>query len=226
MKSIRLPDAVPAAHRGWRRQPLGPRADVARVALATYLVAIVFRLATIGRDLVVSQPRPAGAVETVSEWLLIALGLFAGVAFIFWLRRVWNNWATQGKPRYSSAWVLLAWFVPPLNLWRPAEIVADLFADRPGLRRIHRDDARLIALWWLGGLFGVAGRLYLSLRPSAESAVGAVSASTGGGAPGGLFGPVDGYQAAVVYLLLALSAVAGLRLVTELTRRHDVAAAS
>lgn len=206
MRSIRLPDAVPAAHRGWRRLPLGPRADVARFVVAAYLVTIVFRLTTIGRNLLATEPHPVGAVERVSEWLFITLGVLAGTSFVSWLRRVWTNWATQGKPRYSNTWVLLAWFVPPLNLWRPAEIVADMFADRPGLRRIHRDDARLIALWWFGGLLGVAGRLILSLRPP------------------GPFAPVDGYPAAVVYLLLALSATAGLRLVSELTRRHDVAA--
>ena len=148
---------------------------------------------------------PVEIVEAVLAWSVPILGVVAGLASVHWLHRVWGNWATQGKPRHDEHWVVLAWFVPLLNLWRPAGIVRDMFADRPGMRTTDGSAVWVIALWWIPGVLGVAGTVLLLLRgdwfPSTTNADG---------------------QLLVTHLLLAISAAAGLWLISELTDRHEV----
>ena len=148
---------------------------------------------------------PVEIVEAALAWAVPILGVAAGVASVHWLHRVWGNWATQGKPRHGQHWVVLAWLVPPLNLWRPAGIVRDMFADRPGMRATDGSAVWVIALWWIPGVVAVAGTVLLLVRGDWFSSTT--------NAAGWLL---------VIHLLLALSAAAGLWLISELTDRHEV----
>ncbi len=216
-RSIRLPPPVAPAHRGWRRLPLGPRAQLARFGLAVFLVAVVLSSVTIGRNIVALRDLRAegagsadpAAVSPPNLTLLLAVvagGLLAGVVFILWLHRVYRNWATQGKPRYSPSWAVLAFFVPPFNLWRPVRIMVDLFADRPGMKKIDNADAWLIAVWWITGLGGVLGRFGLRYWDVSS-----------------LADRLNWHYAALgTHALVGLSIVAALILITQLTARHDV----
>jgi uncharacterized protein DUF4328 len=57
----------------------------------------------------------------------IGLSLFTATAamFLVWLHRAYSNLPSLGVPRpnFSSGWVIVSWFVPILNLFRPYQIV-------------------------------------------------------------------------------------------------------
>lgn len=195
---------------------------MAKFGLALFLAALSLRLVVLGRNALAlrdlrsgtssagASPASVSPPNLSVQLSVVALGLLAALAFIFWLYRVCRNWATQGKPRFSPTWAVLAWLVPPFVLWRPAQIMVDLFADRPGMRKIDDADAWLIAVWWIAGVIGLFGRVGLRFWEVSS-----------------LADRLNWHYVALgVYGLLGLSAAAGLVLVSQLTARHDVGARS
>jgi hypothetical protein len=100
--------------------------------------------------------------------LLQVAALIAGaIVFIRWLRQAYRNVdvVAPGRRRYGHGWAIGSWFVPILNLWRPKQIVNDVW------RAGARDDAdaepgALLAVWWLGFIVsnwvgGIAARIYI-----------------------------------------------------------------
>ena len=82
--------------------------------------------------------------------LQMVLFVAAAIVFIRWLRAAYRNAdvLAPGVRRYGHGWAIGAWFVPILNLWRPKQIVNDVWragADNPN------DDRPpvLLLAWWL-----------------------------------------------------------------------------
>src|ERR671914_512028 len=108
----------------------------------------------------------ASAIGLIQTALLIAVAVF----FIRWLRLAYRNAdvVAPGVRRYKHGWAIGAWFVPFLNLWRPKQIVNDVWraGDPAGAPHAAPLPAWL-NLWWAGWvitnvLAQVAGRLALS----------------------------------------------------------------
>ena len=107
----------------------------------------------------------ASAIGLIQTALLIAVAVF----FIRWLRVAYRNAdvVAPGLRRYGHGWAIGAWFVPFLNLWRPKQIVNDVW--RAGDPSNAPYAARLpvwLNLWWAAWLLTnvlgqVAGRLSL-----------------------------------------------------------------
>ncbi|MFF3884889.1 DUF4328 domain-containing protein [Streptomyces sp. NPDC001914] len=97
--------------------------------------------------------------------------LAAGVVFLFWFRRVRLNAEVffPAGHTWSRAWVIGGWFVPIVNLWRPRQIMTEIWdASRPAGSRSRLG---LVNLWWVLWLAGlVAGRFYSALSRNAETA--------------------------------------------------------
>lgn len=141
-----------------------------------------------------------------------------GILFIVWLRRLYRNAFALGARslRHSSAWVAGSWFVPVLNLWRPKQIVNDVWRasapnDPPLLggswqrRGIPRGVNAWWVLWLVGGLFG------LSELREANS-----------------FAQLQRQSSAWILsdLIEVAAAVAALWLVTNMTRRQNLRASN
>ena len=78
--------------------------------------------------------------------------LIAGaIAFIRWLHAAYRNVdvVEPSERRYGHGWAIGSWFVPILSLWRPKQIVNDVW--RAGSPRIAADasPAALLLVWWL-----------------------------------------------------------------------------
>ena len=103
-----------------------------------------------------------GVIQTV---LLIAAGVF----FIRWLRLAYRNAdvVAPGVRRYKHGWAIGAWFVPFLNIWRPKQIVNDVWrAGDPSSAPYAGPLPAWLNLWWAAWLLTnvlgqVAGRLSL-----------------------------------------------------------------
>lgn len=147
------------------------------LALAT-LVEVVFdvwHLSILSRDL--SDPGNAQAYFDSNDRLdavgiAMALGwLVCVITFIAWMRRAYRNLPAIGAvQRFKPGWAVGGWFVPFLNLWRPKQIVNDIWRTGdpqapPTLAPSRYTELRVpwtITAWWLLFIVGnAAGRLLL-----------------------------------------------------------------
>lgn len=87
--------------------------------------------------------------------IYVSIGLYylTAVFFIMWLRRAYYNlWAASpGSVSYSEGWAAGAWFVPILNLFRPYQIMREIWTGTQGLVPHKFPEAHppaLVGYWW------------------------------------------------------------------------------
>ena len=106
--------------------------------------------------------RSVERVQAAADFELLAF-IVALVLFLRWLHLSYCNLralGTQGM-RFTPGWAVGYWFVPVLNIWRPAEVLGDLWratdpgADHSGDGWRSLRSSPLIGWWWALGL--VAG---------------------------------------------------------------------
>jgi len=87
------------------------------------------------------------------------LGLACVITFILWLHRAYENMDALAPPyrRFGTGWAIGAWFVPFLNVWRPKQIVNDVWdSGAPA----GKGPPFWLMLWWIGWLISnVLGRI-------------------------------------------------------------------
>lgn len=107
----------------------------------------------------------AGGAEDDPSTVYIVLGAALGltavtgiVSFLVWLRRAAANARalSPGVPfAYSLGWTIGWWFVPFLNLWRPLQVVHEIWQrseGRPDSGAAHdwgRNAPPLLNAWWV-----------------------------------------------------------------------------
>jgi hypothetical protein len=84
--------------------------------------------------------------------------LFSAAFFAAWTFRAYRNVPALGGqgPRFGAGWAIGAWFVPILGLWRPKQIVDDIWrtSDPDAPATVRPDQWRdlptpgLLAAWW------------------------------------------------------------------------------
>jgi Domain of unknown function (DUF4328) len=79
---------------------------------------------------------------------LQGLAFIAGaVVFIVWMHGAYKH-LDPAERRYGAGWAIGGWFVPILNLWRPKQIVNDIW--RAGGRDASdKEPGWLLLSWWL-----------------------------------------------------------------------------
>jgi hypothetical protein len=87
----------------------------------------------------------------------IVLYLPTGIVFLYWLHRSYRNLRElhAGELRFTPGWAVGYWFVPVLNLWRPKQVLDDLWRGTAEPIAAGTSKSALIALWWgllIGGL--------------------------------------------------------------------------
>jgi Domain of unknown function (DUF4328) len=82
--------------------------------------------------------------------LQVALYIVGAIVFIRWLRAAYRNTdvLAPGRRRYGHGWAIGAWFVPILNLWRPKQIINDVWRSGADAPYASRPPILLLA-WWL-----------------------------------------------------------------------------
>jgi hypothetical protein len=109
-----------------------------------------------------------------------ALSIAAAVVFIRWLHGAYRNVSlvAPAEKRYGTGWAIGSWFVPIMNLFRPKQIVNDVW--RAGGK--NAEDAQpgwLLGAWWLLWLVGnfavnAAARAYTDADTPEELKTGTV----------------------------------------------------
>jgi hypothetical protein len=161
--------------------PLGGRAHWAKRALIASiglsLVALVadFQQWTLTKrvatgEATLDELRTNDSVQAFIALAQLAALIAAGILFLCWFHRAYANLkalGTEGLP-HGPGWAVGYWFVPIINLVRPATVACDLWnasdpASDPGAWR-QRKQPRLIIGWWLTFLLsGLVGRIGTSL---------------------------------------------------------------
>jgi hypothetical protein len=85
--------------------------------------------------------------------------IISGVTFILWFRRAYYNLNQIVKTDYTDGWAAGAWFVPIMNLYRPFQMMKELFEK--GIKALpnelaasfHNNSGRL-GLWWTLWIIG------------------------------------------------------------------------
>ncbi|MCE2465949.1 MAG: DUF4328 domain-containing protein [Dehalococcoidia bacterium] len=102
----------------------------------------------------------------VIGWVYIASIVIAGAAFIFWMHRAYRNLEPlMGRfQEHSPWWVIFGWIIPIISLFRPYQLMKEIYRDSsPGLP-YRGDTTPLLPFWWalwlVGGWIGTfAGNL-------------------------------------------------------------------
>ena len=97
---------------------------------------------------------------------LVTAGLF-----ITWLFRAHrSDRMYRAQLQHASGWAIGGWFVPILNLWRPAQMVLDV--RRGASDTGWSPTALVLSWWWFLLVAGVLQRVANALAPSADAAFG------------------------------------------------------
>ena len=144
------------------------RALYSRIALAAMVAVDLLAVFSDLREYVLLE-RLETDVVSVDELeasdrrqLAVAAGQFVVFAFsagffIAWLHRAYGNLYALGAqyPRYSRGTAIWSWFVPILNLWRPKQVINDVWRgshpDAPpdqGDTWRQAEPPMLYAVWW------------------------------------------------------------------------------
>ena len=147
----------------------------AKVVVWLFIATIVMELISIGSDIAqieLLQRIGGGGVWTMAEAeandsrvtviaTLDGLALVAGmIAFLAWIHRVRANLPALGieDARWSPGWAVGWWFVPFMNVFRPFQVVKEIWqASGPEARPDSWRDASTPALlgwWWALFLLG------------------------------------------------------------------------
>jgi hypothetical protein len=170
-------------------RPLGRRANW---TVALLVVGIVADVVAVGSDvaerLLLNDAASGGLITPdeaeANDLRQIAVGAVQGVlfiltatAFLFWFNRAYRNLTALGARdlRFGYGWAVGGWFVPILWLWRPKQIVNDIWrASDPeetpdqGLAWKDKNVPGAWTGWWIAWLF--SGSLYWGATRSAWSA--------------------------------------------------------
>src|SRR5688572_7919608 len=124
---------------------------VLALALLVDLVAVVsggFQASLVGK-IAAGQTFPTEQLEASDRRQQLVgvaqvLALLAGaVAFLRWLRVAYGNLPALGVvPRFSRAWAVAFFLVPILNLFRPYQVVRELWVGSTG------GGAAIVGWWW------------------------------------------------------------------------------
>jgi len=73
------------------------------------------------------------------------------VVFIRWFRRAYRNLEPLDapQPRFKSWWTIGGWFIPIANLFRPKQILNDIWRGSDPELKLSADVPLFFGLWWL-----------------------------------------------------------------------------
>ena len=102
-----------------------------------------------------------------------ALYIFGAFFFIRWMHRAHRNVDAIAPSwrRHGTGWAIGGWFVPILGLWRPKQVINDIWRASAGRDAClgEREPGALLLVWWIGFLLsGLLTRFAAASRSDPE----------------------------------------------------------
>lgn len=134
-----------------------PNKERARMAIVMIWIVLALEILSL-----VSEFFAYDTVGTVSEELSMsdlrqaAIGLLhfiayviSAITFIQWFRRAYYNlhMVPYSNVKYSEGWAAGCWFVPIMNLFRPYEIMTEMYGKTQRLLSDNRPTSQ-VGWWW------------------------------------------------------------------------------
>ena len=159
----------------------------------TVLFAIDAALLIVGAGADMSRSAPASSGVRVSGGPLglavAALMLATVVLFLNWFYRARKNAGLSvWRQRWSPGWAIGSWFLPPVLLWFPYQIMADIWrAGRPPGLRDGPSTAVLPGLWWACWALAWVTSFQHTTRTTATGTSSSYALNFGGTSPSAIF---------------------------------------
>jgi hypothetical protein len=112
--------------------------------------------------------------------IYLPIFIFSAVTFIQWFRRAYFNLHLRIKYlNYTENWAAICWFIPFVNLYRPYQIMAEMYNEtkelltKKGILTQVSLSTSFVGLWWffwiLAGVIGQATFRYTMRAESIEA---------------------------------------------------------
>lgn len=90
--------------------------------------------------------------EAVLGYIYIAVFIVSIVTFLNWFRRAYYNLTKRTKTERTDGWASGAWFVPILSLFRPVQMMSEMWTKTTALIKEKGGEdfgkKELISAWW------------------------------------------------------------------------------
>jgi hypothetical protein len=140
-----------------------------------------------------NRPAPASSGVRVSGGALglavVALMLATVVLFLTWFYRARKNAGlSASRQRWTPGWAIGSWFPPPVLLWFPYQIMADIWrAGQPAGPRDRPSSAVLPGLWWACWTLAWVTSFQHTTRTTASGTSSRYALNFGGTPPSAVF---------------------------------------
>lgn len=103
--------------------------------------------------------------------------IISGITFIMWFRRAYFNLHQRVKNlSFAESWAAGSWFVPILNLYRPFQIMKELYEETKKYINKRDESSKIdletsfLGFWWaLWIINGILGRIVFRLSRNADT---------------------------------------------------------
>lgn len=182
-------DSNVKAFKGLELRPNKKRANYAMVLILIILVMEFVSFISYGFQLFLLQNLAEGIQVTheqanandlrvlIIQLLIFLLHIISAITFIRWFRRAYYNLHQKIKVlSFSDGWTAGAWFVPVISLYRPYQIMKELFQDtkvlltNKGINVSSSFNTKILVWWWTLWLVNnIAGNIIYQLSTNKES---------------------------------------------------------
>jgi hypothetical protein len=154
-------------------------------AISTFFQYLLLKSVAEGYSITTEAANSNDFRQSIIAILFAILYLFSVVFFIQWFRRAYFNQEIKFKSMASSnGWVSGAWFVPIMNLFKPFQLMQEIYENAESYlldkKLIDEKKSRKSIIGWWWGLWigtGVLSRISSSFLGSADD-LGELIAST------------------------------------------------
>lgn len=97
------------------------------------------------------------------------------ITFLMWFRRAYYNLNQRKTSDYSDGWAVWSWFVPIITLFRPVQIMNEMWAETTKLIKQYTHDyvstSKIqISIWWILWLLtGIISQISMRITLRAET---------------------------------------------------------
>ncbi|WP_299452456.1 DUF4328 domain-containing protein [uncultured Microscilla sp.] len=144
--------------------------------ISSYLQYDLIQSAVAGASITIEEANANDARERLVAIVYLIVLTISGITFIQWFRRAYYNLHQRvDHLNHSEGWAAGAWFVPFLNLFRPFQIMKELYEETAELLATYefKDKGQLstsvLGVWWAAWIFkSVLGQVSLRMAMNAK----------------------------------------------------------